>query len=182
MVVRWCRLICGLWYMLCRRRGCARRCRRRGGGTAARCWPPWAALRRGGCARRRQAWSARSTATRSSRRRPAKRAPSARRGWAWPGATRPSPRASAPRCAAVCVCEAEAEDARSCCFGEAPAAHANGASMPKLACKSCGSGGACVLLLPCRHLCLCRVCDEAGVDACPVCATTRNGSLHVLFS
>uniref|UniRef100_A0A804UM25 BOI-related E3 ubiquitin-protein ligase 3 n=1 Tax=Zea mays TaxID=4577 RepID=A0A804UM25_MAIZE len=42
-----------------------------------------------------------------------------------------------PRGAAVCVCEAEAEDARSCCF---------------------------------------------GVDACPVCATTRNGSLHVLFS
>ncbi|CAN6241905.1 unnamed protein product [Urochloa humidicola] len=84
---------------------------------------------------------------------------------------------------------AAAEDAQSCCFEAAPAAAGAGTSddgaasrLKTAACRSCGSGGeACVLLLPCRHLCLCREC-EPSVDACPVCAVAKNGSLHVLFS
>ncbi|KAL5676116.1 hypothetical protein ACJX0J_012247, partial [Zea mays] len=83
-------------------RGCARRWRRRGGGTPARCWPPWGAPRRGGCARRRRTSSARSGAARSWRRRPGRRAPSARRGWPSPGGTRPPPLASAPRWTSSC--------------------------------------------------------------------------------
>ncbi|KAF5730818.1 hypothetical protein HS088_TW19G00418 [Tripterygium wilfordii] len=45
-------------------------------------------------------------------------------------------------------------------------------------CRNCGKGGACVLLLPCRHLCLCRVCGS-NLHTCPICKSTKNASLHV---
>lgn len=87
-----------------------------------------------------------------------------------------------PSCAAQ---SGECEDAQSCCFETTPACADDGdaASMASAACccKACGEGGACVLLLPCRHLCLCRAC-EGAVDTCPVCAATKNASFHVLLS
>ncbi|CAL5067528.1 unnamed protein product [Urochloa decumbens] len=80
--------------------------------------------------------------------------------------------------------DGEAEDAQSCCFETALAAAADdaasrGSSSPS--CKSCGGGDACVLLLPCRHLCLCRACEPAA-EVCPVCVATKNATLHVLLS
>ncbi|CAL4969096.1 unnamed protein product [Urochloa decumbens] len=81
--------------------------------------------------------------------------------------------------------EGEAEDAQSCCFearqeeedGEGATASYGGT---RAACRSCGGAEACVLVLPCRHLCLCGVCDAAA-EACPVCAAAKNASLHVLL-
>ncbi|KAK9066473.1 hypothetical protein SSX86_013795 [Deinandra increscens subsp. villosa] len=54
-------------------------------------------------------------------------------------------------------------------------------SMKPLNCKACNAKEVCVLLLPCRHLCLCKDC-EVVVENCPVCQTTRTESVHVFMS
>ncbi|KAF3528416.1 hypothetical protein DY000_02041605 [Brassica cretica] len=46
-------------------------------------------------------------------------------------------------------------------------------------CKRCGERTASVLVLPCRHLCLCTVCGSALLQACPVCNTVMHASVHV---
>lgn len=49
-------------------------------------------------------------------------------------------------------------------------------------CKQCGEREACVLVLPCRHLCLCTVCGSALLRTCPVCDSVMNASVHVNMS
>ncbi|KAE8678487.1 hypothetical protein F3Y22_tig00111408pilonHSYRG00013 [Hibiscus syriacus] len=48
-------------------------------------------------------------------------------------------------------------------------------------CKACRTRVASVLLLPCRHLCLCTECDRVA-QACPLCLAVRDSSVEVFFS
>lgn len=48
-------------------------------------------------------------------------------------------------------------------------------------CRNCGEEESCVLLLPCRHLCLCGVCGST-LHTCPICRSPKNASVHVNMS
>ncbi|KAA3469170.1 BOI-related E3 ubiquitin-protein ligase 1-like [Gossypium australe] len=48
-------------------------------------------------------------------------------------------------------------------------------------CKACRTRVASVVLLPCRHLCLCTECDRVA-QACPLCLAVRNSSVEVFLS
>nr|GEU95310.1 BOI-related E3 ubiquitin-protein ligase 1-like [Tanacetum cinerariifolium] len=48
-------------------------------------------------------------------------------------------------------------------------------------CKACGKRVASVVLLPCRHLCVCSECDDL-VQSCPLCLTFRSSSIQVYMS
>ncbi|XVE51690.1 hypothetical protein DITRI_Ditri02bG0061800 [Diplodiscus trichospermus] len=49
-------------------------------------------------------------------------------------------------------------------------------------CRKCGEKEPAVLLLPCRHLCLCTICGSTLVGTCPVCDSVTNASVHVNMS
>lgn len=48
-------------------------------------------------------------------------------------------------------------------------------------CKLCRSRAASVVLLPCRHLCVCTECNDV-IQACPVCLSLRSASVEVFLS
>ncbi|XP_050220904.1 E3 ubiquitin-protein ligase BOI-like [Mercurialis annua] len=51
----------------------------------------------------------------------------------------------------------------------------------QIICRACKTKEALILLLPCRHLCLCKDC--AGfVDACPICQVTKTAGVEVYTS
>ncbi|KAF7834623.1 putative BOI-related E3 ubiquitin-protein ligase 3 [Senna tora] len=48
-------------------------------------------------------------------------------------------------------------------------------------CRKCGKGESCVLILPCRHLCLCTMCGSS-LHTCPICKSFKTASVHVNMS
>lgn len=76
------------------------------------------------------------------------------------------------------------EEAESCCGScggdeeEVSARRRVGNTM----CRKCGERESCVLLLPCRHLCLCTVCGTTSQSTCPVCNSSMTATVHVNLS
>lgn len=78
-----------------------------------------------------------------------------------------------------------AEDAESSCGSCNPAEEperGEEAEGRNRMCRKCGERESSVLLLPCRHLCLCTVCGSSLLRACPVCNSAMNASVHVNMS
>ncbi|XP_050225051.1 BOI-related E3 ubiquitin-protein ligase 1 isoform X2 [Mercurialis annua] len=71
--------------------------------------------------------------------------------------------------------EGQAEDAESAYVDPERVTVSSGPS-----CKSCRKRTATVVVLPCRHLCMCRECDQVA-QACPVCLQLKNSSVEVFL-
>lgn len=71
--------------------------------------------------------------------------------------------------------EGQAEDAESAYVDPDRVTVSGGPS-----CKACRKRVASVVLLPCRHLCVCTECDQV-VQACPLCLHVRNSSVEVFL-
>lgn len=75
-----------------------------------------------------------------------------------------------------------ADDAHSCCYETGDASPpTSGDLRRRMVCKFCHENDASVLVLPCRHLCLCRSCD-AIADTCPTCRLHKNATLQIFMS
>ncbi|PIN09770.1 putative E3 ubiquitin ligase [Handroanthus impetiginosus] len=75
--------------------------------------------------------------------------------------------------------ENDVDDAASCIDPKGP----RGSTIVEnsMICKSCKKKGVSVLLMPCRHLCLCRDC-EGFVSVCPLCQMVITTSFEVYLS
>eukprot|EP00250_Pteridium_aquilinum_P015152 c22411_g1_i1 orf=704-1804(+) len=83
--------------------------------------------------------------------------------------------------------QSDVEDAESCVHGASTAAdddlHTQTAKeirdlKEQRSCKFCRKNSISVLLLPCRHLCLCVDCD-LHLSTCPICGASKSASLQV---
>ncbi|CAM6050099.1 unnamed protein product [Sphagnum compactum] len=82
--------------------------------------------------------------------------------------------------------DSEADDAASSHHGDMDDAHArifkeNRELREQRTCRICRCNDVSILLLPCRHLCLCKEC-ESRLDACPLCRSLKNASVQVYMS
>ncbi|XBH76593.1 hypothetical protein VPH35_103204 [Triticum aestivum] len=76
----------------------------------------------------------------------------------------------------------DSEDAAGSCWGEKHVAFCREEQEEEEVemCKGCGQSAPVVLLLPCRHLCVCAPCAEAA-QVCPSCICVKTGSISVNF-
>ncbi|KAI5082258.1 hypothetical protein GOP47_0002379 [Adiantum capillus-veneris] len=81
--------------------------------------------------------------------------------------------------------ESDAEDAESCIYGASLAVNAVDLQAQEIrelkeqrSCRNCKKESISVLILPCRHLCLCTDCDPT-IGNCPVCGTSKDASVRV---
>ncbi|KAF1859911.1 hypothetical protein Lal_00028094 [Lupinus albus] len=45
-------------------------------------------------------------------------------------------------------------------------------------CKNCDSGRSCIMFLPCRHLCSCKVCEPL-LQSCPICTMAKKNTIEI---
>lgn len=76
---------------------------------------------------------------------------------------------------------AAANDAESSCGSNSGCGITEEESGGGRRCRKCMAGESRVLVLPCRHLCLCTMCGST-LHTCPVCDSAINASVHVNFS
>ncbi|XP_062097308.1 probable BOI-related E3 ubiquitin-protein ligase 3 [Humulus lupulus] len=71
--------------------------------------------------------------------------------------------------------DSEVDDTASCCNGSSLDFHLlckENNNMKKMRCKACRVNEVCMLLLPCKHLCLCKDC-ESKHSYCPLCQCSK---------
>ncbi|GKV10246.1 hypothetical protein SLEP1_g21639 [Rubroshorea leprosula] len=72
--------------------------------------------------------------------------------------------------------DSEVDDTASCCNGRAIDFHLlckeNNDAKELMTCKVCRVNEVCMLLLPCKHLCLCKDC-ESKLSVCPLCKSSK---------
>ncbi|KAL5731462.1 RING-type E3 ubiquitin transferase [Ranunculus cassubicifolius] len=78
-----------------------------------------------------------------------------------------------------------ADDAESCCGSsdeyDQGDKDTGSSSKSGSLCRKCCKEESCVVLLPCRHFCLCNSCEKS-LHKCPICDSNKNGSVHVNLS
>lgn len=78
--------------------------------------------------------------------------------------------------------DSEVVDTASCCNGRALDFHLlckdNNDMKALMTCKVCRVNEVCMLLLPCKHLCLCKEC-ESKLSACPLCHSSKYIGMEV---
>lgn len=80
--------------------------------------------------------------------------------------------------------DSEVDDTASCCNGRANDFHLlckekNGMK-ELMTCKVCRVNKVCMLLLPCKHLCLCKEC-ESKLSLCPLCESSKYIGMEVFY-